>query len=210
MKPIIDTNKLDEAEVELGMACEQLLTPLTGYRAVRPDAPFAIDNGAFTEWDERGFLALLAREKERRALCRFVAVPDVIAAGRSGDAVGNAPLTLQVFRHWQRRLTGWPLAYVAQDGSEQQALPWSQIAAVFIGGSTVWKDGPHAAAVVRAAKLLGKWVHVGRVNCPARYEHFASLGADSFDGSGVARTTRQRIAIRDRHSPAPLFIEEGA
>lgn len=210
MRPIIDTNKLDEAERELGMACEQLLTPLTRYRAVRPDAPFAIDNGAFTRFDTAGFRSLLERERERRDLCRFVAVPDVIAAGRAGEPLGDAALTLDLF-HARKELwpwlAGWPLAYVAQDGAEALPVPWHAIRALFVGGSTAWKEGPRAAALVKAAKMRGLWVHIGRINSPGRWDHFERLGADSCDGSGLARTTRQRVAIRDRHSPAPLFAD---
>ena len=208
MRPIIDTNRLDGAELELGMECEQLLTPLTRYRRVRPDAPFAVDNGAFTRFDGDGFRTLLEREREHRELCRFVTVPDVIAAGRAGQAVGDASLTREVFDARSELfpyLAGWPLAYVVQDGQEAVPIPWRSVRAVFVGGSDGYKDGAHAAAVVKAAKLRGLWVHVGRVNGPGRYQHFADLGADSFDGSGVARTTRQRVAIRDRHSPSPLF-----
>ena len=211
MRPIIDTNKLDDAERELGMECWQLLTPLTRYRAVRPEAPFAIDNGAFTAFNPGGFRSLLERERERRDLCRFVTVPDVIAAGRAGPPVGDAALTREVFdarKELFPYLAAWPLAYVIQDGQETVPVPWRSIRAVFVGGSDTYKDGAHAAAVVKAAKLRGLWVHVGRVNCPGRFEHFDRLGADSFDGSGVARTTRQRVAIRDRHSPAPLFTAD--
>ena len=208
MTPILDTNRLDEAERELGMPCEQLLTPLTRYRAVREAEPFAIDNGAFTSFDAAAFRSLLTRERPRRHLCRFVAVPDVIAAGRTGPAIGDARLTRELFDARSELfpyLAGWPLAYVVQDGQEDVPIPWRAIRAVFVGGSDRYKDGPHAAAVVKAAKVRGLWVHVGRINDPARLTHFERLGADSFDGSGVARTTRQRHAIRDRHSPAPLF-----
>ena len=41
----------------------------------------------------------------------------------------------------------------------------------------------HAAL---AAKALGKWVHVGRINTPVRYERWKDV-ADSCDGSGLAR-----------------------
>lgn len=32
---------------------------------------------------------------------------------------------------------------------------------------------------------MGKWVHVGRLNTPLRFERFAEV-MDSFDGSGLA------------------------
>jgi hypothetical protein len=40
---------------------------------------------------------------------------------------------------------------------------------------------------VKSAVILGKHVHIGRVNTQERYELFANLGAHTCDGSGVAR-----------------------
>lgn len=199
MIPLIDSNRLDDAEEALGMECWQLLTPLTRYRPARPDRPYAIDNGAFSRFNAEGFRSLLQRERPRRELCKFVAAPDV---------VGCARRTLEVFTHWRREIKPFPVALVAQDGLEDLTIPWSEIDAVFIGGSTEWKMSGHVAHIIKAAQIMGKWVHVGRVNCPARWEHFDKLGADSCDGSGLAPgrgRPEQAHAIRDRHSPAPLF-----
>jgi hypothetical protein len=193
-------NGLDVAEKELGCEVEQLLTPLTRFNRQRPEQHFAIDNGAYAGLNVTGFLSLLEREKSGRHLCRFVAVPDV---------VGSARRTLEVFDGWKYRpeLSGWPLALVAQDGLEDLTIPWKQIAAIFIGGTTGWKLGNHAANVIRAAKALGKWVHAGRVNTPARFEYFEKLGADSMDGTGLSRYTHMRQNIYDAiHSPK-LFTD---
>ena len=38
---------------------------------------------------------------------------------------------------------------------------------------------------VRTAKMLGKWVHVGRVNTASRVRNWIGL-ADSIDGSGIS------------------------
>ena len=96
---------------------------------------------------------------------------------------------------------------MAQDGQEDRPIPWIDISAVFIGGSTEWKDGPHAAAIVRTGKILGKWVHVGRVNTPGRFEKFEELGADSIDGSGLARYSWMRKRIYDAQHAPTLFDE---
>jgi hypothetical protein len=118
------------------------------------------------------------------------------------DVVGSARRTLEVFRHWKTKLADWPLAYVCQDGQENLPLPWNDIAAIFIGGSTDWKMGTHAAACVKAAKAIGKWVHAGRVNTPGRYEYFEKLGADSIDGTGLSRYSWMREAIyRNKTTP---------
>jgi hypothetical protein len=99
---------------------------------------------------------------------------------------GDGQATLELFALWHPFLVHLPLAYVAQDDSERIGIPWDApgLRAIFVGGSTAWKLGPGAAAVIRVAKHRGLWVHVGRVNSWRRARYFASLGADSFDGTG--------------------------
>lgn len=194
---LLDTGQdLNTCAEELGCDVEQLLTPLTRFKAQQPDAYFAIDNGAFARFDPQGFKSLLVREWDRRALCRFVAVPDV---------VGSARRTLEVFDHWYDELCHWRLALVAQDGQEDLEIPWKLIDAVFIGGSTKWKLSEHAAAVVKAAKAMGRWVHAGRVNTPARFEYFEELGADSLDGTGLSRYSWMRERIYKAQTEPGLF-----
>ncbi len=112
--------------------------------------------------------------------------------------VGSARRTLEVFDRWYRELGAWPRALVAQDGQEDRPIPWELINAVFIGGTTEWKLGPHAEAVVKAAKILEKWVHIGRVNTPARFEKFEEMGADSIDGTGLSRYSWMRKKIYEQ------------
>lgn len=197
---MLDTNQdFDVCSAELGnkYPVEQLITPLTRFSNQRPDHHFAIDNGAFSNFNAKGFRSLLEREKENRHLCRFVAVPDV---------VGSARRTLEVFEHWKNDLHKWPLALVCQDGQENLPIPWDEIAAIFIGGSTTWKLSTQAAQCIKAAKAIGKWVHVGRVNSPERLEYFEKLGADSIDGSGLARYSHMREKI-GRYVPHPDLFE---
>lgn len=199
---LLDTSEdLDVCQAEIGVEVEQLLTPLTRFTPQRPQQRFAIDNGAFAGFDRLRFEGLLAREFERRKLCRFVALPDI---------VGNARRTLEAFEYWEPRLKpqGWPVALVAQDGLELLPIPWDRMEAVFVGGSTDWKMSKHAADVIRTAKCLGKWVHVGRVNTPGRFEYFDELGADSIDGTGLSRYSWMRERIyKAVHNPT-LFSEE--
>jgi len=202
MIALLDTSEdLLTCREELGCPVEQLLTPLTMFRRRNPKAKFAIDNGAFAGFKPGEFKALLLREKDAQSLCRFVAVPDV---------VGSARRTLEVFDHWKYRLSGWPLALVAQDGIEDLPIPWSQIEAIFIGGSTRFKLSDAVDDVIKAAKAIGKWVHVGRVNTPARYEYFEELGADSIDGTGLSRYTHMREEIWKLHNQPNLLTESGA
>lgn len=62
-------------------------------------------------------------------------------------------------------------------------MPWGAIRCLFIGGSTEWKEGPHAARLMQEAHARGKWVHVGRVNTLRRYWWLSSLPVDSIDGT---------------------------
>lgn len=197
---LLDTSEdLAVCATELGYDVGQLLTPLTRFRLQHPELQFAIDNGSFAHFEEKSFLSLLEREEHHKANCLFVTAPDV---------VGSARRTLEVFAHWKGRLASWPLALACQDGQEDLPLPWDDIAAVFIGGSTNWKLSNHAAHCIKAAKALGKWAHVGRVNDPARFEYFEKLGADSIDGSGIARYSHMREAISKRDNQGELFSEK--
>ena len=195
---MLDTpQKLDVCATELGCKVEQLFTPLTGRNPQHPEERFAIDNGAFSKFELKGFLSLLKKHEPRKDLCRFVAAPDV---------VGSARRTLECFKVWQPRLSTWPVAFVCQDGPrEDLEVPWENCAAVFIGGSTEWKNSKCAADIVRASKIIGKWCHIGRVNTPGRYEKFKDMGADSCDGTGLAQYSHMRSAIYQSLTEPKLF-----
>jgi hypothetical protein len=198
MMALLDNGQdLDVCEQELGARVGQLLTPLTRFRLRAPERPWAIDNGGFKKLDIPAFKALLEREAHHKERCLFVAVPDI---------VGSAQRTLELFERFAPCLVGWPLALVCQDGQEMLPIPWDEIAAVFIGGSTNWKCSLHVEQIIRTAKLLGKHVHVGRVNEPGRWRHFEGLEVDSCDGTGLARYSHMRRAIASRHRQEELRI----
>lgn len=184
---------LDECAAEIGCEVGQLLTPLTRYRLRDPNKPWAIDNGFFSPGAKiDAWLSLLEREKHHRKNCLFVTLPDV---------VGSARRTLEVFEYWRRReaLRGWKRALVCQDGQEHLPIPWDDVSAVFLGGSTNWKCGPHAVHIIKAAQALGKHVHAGRVNGSERWQHFEELGVDTADGTGLSRYSHMRKAVAKRH-----------
>jgi hypothetical protein len=146
--------------------------------AIPPRTPWIADNECFeaTKFRPRRFLAMLDRRSEHRQTCVFVTVPDV---------VGDAAATLRRWRVWQPILAGWPLAYVAQDGADATSVPWSDMSALFVGGSTEWKLGADAAALAECAHSKGMWVHMGRVNSRRRTLYAASIGCDSVDGTAL-------------------------
>lgn len=187
---------LDACQKEIGVEVGQLLTPLTRYRNRRPDGHWAIDNGGFKRLDIPGFKSLLAREAHHKEKCLFVAAPDI---------VGSAWRTMELFGHFKPMLEGWPVALVCQDGQEHLPIPWDDISAVFIGGTTGWKCSVHVERIVKTAKIFGKWVHVGRVNSPQRFTYFENMEADSCDGSGLARYTHMREAVAKRDNQAILL-----
>ena len=200
MMALLDNGQdLDECAAEIGCEVGQLLSPLTRYKLRNPNKPWAIDNGAFAGFDAMAFLALLKREEHHRDRCLFVNAPDV---------VGSARRTLEVFHYWKDQLAGWPIALACQDGQEHLPIPWDDIAAVFIGGSTNWKCSHHATQIIQAAHAIGgKWIHVGRVNHPARFEHFKQAGVDSIDGTGIARYSHMREAIAANHQQGNLCLQ---
>ena len=112
-----------------------------------------------------------------RSSCLFVVAPDV---------VGQAQATLEKYQYWGPKLRrdGWPVAFVAQDGQENLPFPAS-FDALFIGGSTAWKMSEAALMCIKRAQMLGKWVHVGRVNSQLRIAHFQLASVNSVDGTSL-------------------------
>lgn len=177
----------------------QLLSPTT--RHTNTGCVFAIDNGAYSKFDSNGFRKLLEREEHNRSRCLFVTVPDIVA---------NARRTMEIWRYRHQFVQDWPMALVAQDGMEDIDIPWHEFNAIFIGGGDPWKDSTASIDIVKAAKTLGKHVHVGRVNQIKRFKRFHDVGADTCDGSSVAiyeykLTDIERALTRDT---APMLWDE--
>lgn len=148
---------------------------------IRSGMPWAADNDCFRHaFAADRYFAWLASMKPWRSTCLFVSAPDVV-----GDAIA----TRDLFEEWScsHEFDGWPLAFVAQDGQEDQPLPDPQLwAALFVGGSTKWKLSAGAADCIMAALILGKRIHIGRVNWGIRYRHFAAMpGSEDFTCDGT-------------------------
>jgi hypothetical protein len=145
---------------------------------------WAMDNGAFSGFDEGAFVRMLERftplsDLSPLSVCLFVTAPDV---------VGDAASTLRRWPFWSRliRGLGHRPAFVAQDGLTPDRVPWGEAGALFIGGTTAYKESAEARTLCGIAKAHGIWVHWGRVNGKRRYELAQLAGADSIDGTGFS------------------------
>lgn len=157
-----------------------MTTPKEG-RSPATAQVWAADNGCFGKGypGDDAYLAWLAKHSEHASRCLFATAPDVIC-----DAA--ATLTRSAPFYEPIRALGYPVALVAQDGLTPDAVPWSQIDALFIGGSTAWKLGNDARRLITEAKSRGLFVHIGRVNSHRRMRYAQFVGADSVDGTFLA------------------------
>ena len=140
---------------------------------------WAMDNAAFSGFDRAAFVWML-EEFIKQPGCLFVTAPDVVS---------NAAATRSAWPFWSRLLRGlgYPPAFVAQDGLRLDQVPWDELGALFIGGTTAYKESREVRNLCAYAKARGLWVHWGRVNGKRRYELALKSGADSLDGTGFSR-----------------------
>tara|TARA_R100000900_G_scaffold97525_1_gene75561 strand:- start:1084 stop:9237 length:8154 start_codon:yes stop_codon:yes gene_type:complete len=200
---------------------------------------FAVDNGAFSKSGFKpkkfsSFLDKIASNEKVKDKVLFVVAP---------DKVGDAKQTLRQFEYWEPKIRekGLPVAFVAQDGLEKQqnldAIPWSKIDVLFLGGTDSFKlgkfenekDRSNWEQLFKIAQQQQIPVHVGRVNSNERL-NFASLEAkaSTVDGTMLvfddAKQTREkdlftwlqflnqhelRKTSRTKHLNEQSFIELG-
>lgn len=165
-----------------GWGC--FISPSTGHPPLA-HMRYAIDNGAWTahirqqEFNGDAFQRLV----ERHGMgADFIILPDIVAGGMD---------SLRFSLEWLPRLAAYPrLLFAVQDGMDYQTVANVLSArpglGVFLGGSTEWK----LATIYEWGRVTrgGRWYyHVGRVNTRRRVRLCAEAGANSFDGSGVAK-----------------------
>lgn len=152
---------------------------------IRSGTVWAVDNDGFNGFDAGAFTRMVLGLSFKDG-CLFVNAPDVFDKERG---VGDHEATLALLPEWEPliRMAGFPVSFVLQNGANPSNVPWDNCDAVFIGGSTDWKLGAEAEAIVRRAKQLGKHVHMGRVNSLRRIRYAQSIGVDSIDGTGWAK-----------------------
>ena len=168
------------------------------HNAARRGLPWAGDNDCWNGGLDEPLFRLMLERSEGAAGCLFVAAPDV---------VGDALATLDLFDVWGGEVWsyGLPVALVAQDGLTIEDIQWWEGAydALFIGGTTEWKMSDDARVLVREAKRVGTWVHMGRVNTRRRFKLAKSWECDSVDGTST-------VLFTDTHLPWQLDVASGA
>lgn len=174
-------------------------------RTAASGIPWAADNDCFQALDVTAYELMLERIRDLPG-CIFVTCPDV---------VGDHPATMDRFARWAPGLArrGLPIAFVLQDGCTIQDVPWWDVAAVFIGGSTEFKLSADVERIVRHAKALKRgymapvWVHMGRVNSEKRMAYAEEIGCDSVDGTSWAKFSKTHLA-RGLRSAARVVARE--
>ena len=173
------------SECDLMKGTIQLRTPLTGYAKGFGTQPWVMDNGAYSNFKETAF-SRMAQDGMFDSSCKWIAMPDV---------VGDHEATLKLFNEWTEKLCKHYIpcrphfkkwAFVVQDGATIETIPWDDIVAVFLGGTDRMKQSRRAFRIMRHARRMGKWVHIGRVNTEKWIEYWYWT-ADSIDGSGLAK-----------------------
>lgn len=159
----------------------QLRTPLTKYAL--SGKPYGLDNGCFSRFPDKSWRKQLDDARLSKPI--FCTMPDI---------VGDARRTVEMFEIFKHQAHGLPLALVLQDGIGNHAINWNDIDAVFVGGSDKFKYSDEAVNACKAARMLGKWIHVGRVNTAERVDFWIDK-ADSLDGSGISRYDHMLEAV---------------
>ncbi|WP_460443553.1 hypothetical protein [Amycolatopsis stemonae] len=187
----------------------QMCTPAEG-RTPLPGVEWGADTGCFSAkgypGDEK-WIAWLEKLVPWQDHCLFAAAPD-----RFDPALGNdmGAASLERSRQWLPiiRSLGYPAALVAQDGLTVGDVPWDEIDALFVGGTTEWKLSRSAQRLEVAAKERGKHLHVGRVNSARRWQITELFGCDTADGTFLAYGPDQNLNRQARWPVPNLFGDQ--
>jgi hypothetical protein len=180
----------------------QMCTPAERRRPI-DGVYWAADNGCFSSKGypgEQRWIAWLEKLIPWQDHCLFAVAPDRFNPDL-GDGMGLS--SLERSRPWLPviRQLGYPAALVAQNGLTPDEVPWDEIDALFIGGTTEWKLSRAAQRLEIAAQEHGKHVHVGRVNSSRRWQVVEVFGCDSADGTFIAFGPDKNL---DRQSRWPI------
>lgn len=170
-----------------------LVTPRCKSSITRTNGIIGVDNDRFNDnsYTDTAFMKLLIylvnfSGKDR---IKFVSAPDIPF---------NAEGTFRDFYKWHtviKEIFKLPIALVTQDGMTVKSIDWDRLDAVFIGGTTEYKMSQDSINIIKKAKSLKKWVHIGRVNTPPRFTFFKMLDVDSIDGTAFSLFQEAQINL---------------
>lgn len=155
-----------------------MLTPISQRNAPTREWIWAADNGCFSNrWEEKTWIKWL-QSFANPAEALFATVPDVVADHQQ---------TLERWKQYAPSVKdmGFKPAFVLQDGATEE-LPFEEMGALFIGGTTQFKLSHKAKQIVQIAKHHKVWIHMGRVNSYKRMIIAKDFGCDSIDGTYIA------------------------
>ncbi len=160
-----------------------------------PWMPYALDNGAFSCWDQKynqfdterydatvfpEWLRLLSWSEANNQKPIWAIVPDII---------GNWDATRERYEKLAHHLGGIAPAIAIQDGAKPEDLyhlkPEPRM--ICIGGSTEWKW----QSIEGWVSYYPTKIHVLRVNAPTQLQRLHDLGVRSCDGTGWNRGDRK-------------------
>lgn len=182
-----------------------------GQRGPWPWLPYALDNGAFSAWEQEtntiNEATLLATRAEwRRLLFWSQACGTAPLWAIIPDVPGDAERTLRDWHSFAGEVTRCPRALAVQDGMEPSdvAALGVQPDVIAVGGSTEWKW----STVAKWASAFPR-VHLLRCNSPAKLYELEEMGVESCDGTGWSRGDRKQTAglegwARSRARPVDL------
>lgn len=105
------------------------------------------------------------------------------------DVPRDAKATRENFDALHESMGDLPVAYAVQDRAADHGIPFDapNLRALFLAGSNGYKESKEMADIAAAAKAYGLWLHGAPCNSERRARLFASLGCDSFDGTGASK-----------------------
>lgn len=175
-----------------------------------PWLPYALDNGAFSCWDQENNtfdFEAWAQTQARWSQLLFWAtsVPQRPMWAIVPDVPGNAEATMRQWKLYAPLVkeSGIPLAIAVQDGMtiDDVLCLYPHADVVCVGGTTEWKW----ATAEQWCKDFAR-VHVLRCNSADKLYELEEWGCESTDGSGWAKGDRKRMAGLEswaRRNPVP-------
>ena len=156
--------------------------------------PYALDNGAFSCWDQDDNTFDDERWEITELAWHRLIVWSQVAAIKPmwavvPDVPGNAEATLHRWYEFAPALTTVPRALAVQDGMTVEQVRSMSIApdVIAVGGSTEWKW----STIETWAKSFPR-VHLLRCNSPTKLYELEAMGVESCDGTGWGRGNRRQ------------------